>query len=85
MDVIDPMKPDGSSNYIIAAVNLCTRFCLLSASSQAKATSIIKLLERWTALFGNPECLQTDNDSALVGNQLSNWMSARGIQRRTIP
>ena len=85
LDVIGPMKPDGASKYIIAAVDLCTRFCLLSASTQANATSIIKLLERWTALFGNPECLQTDNASAFVGNQLSNWMSARGIQRRTIP
>ena len=57
LDVIGPMKPDGSAKYIIAAVDLCTRFCLLSASSQANATSIIKLLERWTALFGNPDCL----------------------------
>ena len=85
LDIVGPMKPDGSQRFIIAAVDLCTRFCLLSTSSQANATAIIKLLERWTALFGQPTSLQTDNAPAFVGNQLSNWMQARGIQRRTIP
>ena len=85
LDVIGPMKPDGSQRFIIAAVDLCTRFCLISASSKANAAAIIKLLERWTSLFGNPDCLQTDNAPAFVGNQLSNWMSDRGINRRTIP
>ena len=85
LDVIGPMKPDGSQRFIIAAVDLCTRFCLISASSKANATVIIKLLERWISLFGNPDCLQTDNAPAFVGNQPSNWMSDRGINRRTIP
>ena len=85
LDVIGPMKPDGSQRFIIAAVDLCTRFCLLSASSQANAASIIKLLEHWTTLFGNPTTIQTDNAPAFVGNQLSAWMTARGIHRRTIP
>ena len=81
LDVIGPMKPDGSQRFIIAAVDLCTRFCLLSASSQANAASIIKLLEHWTTLFGNPTTIQTDNAPAFVGNQLSAWMTARGIHR----
>ena len=85
LDVIGPMKPDGSQRFIIAAVDLCTRFCLISASSKANAAAIIKLLERWISLFGNPDCLQTDNAPAFVGNQLSNWMSDRGINRRRIP
>ena len=85
LDVIGPMKPDGAQRFIIAAVDLCTRFCLISASPKANAAAIIKLLERWTSLFGNPDCLQTDNAPAFVGNQLSNWMSDRGINRRTIP
>ena len=85
LDIIGPMKPDGTQRYIIAAVDLCTRFCLLTPSSAANARAIIKLLERWVSLFGHPESLQTDNAPAFVGNQLSNWMSARGIARRTIP
>ena len=85
LDVIGPMKPDGSARFILAAVDLCTRFCLLSASSQANATAIIKLLDHWTTLFGNPTTIQTDNAPAFVGNQLSNWMTTRGIHRRTIP
>ena len=85
LDVIGPMKPDGTQRFILAAVDLCTRFCLLTASSQANAATIIRLLERWTALFGNPESIQTDNAPAFVGNQLSHWMSDRGIRRRTIP
>ena len=84
LDVIGPMKPDGSYRFIIAAVDLCTRFCLLSASSTANAATIIKLLERWTSLFGYPDSLQTDNAPAFVGNQLSAWMAARGISRCTI-
>ena len=85
LDVIGPMKADGTQKFILAAVDLCTRFCLLSASSQANAATIIKLLERWVSLFGHPDAIQTDNAPAFVGNQLSNWMTERGIQRRTIP
>ena len=85
LDVIGPLKADGTYRYIIAAVDLCTRFCLLSATSTATAGTIIKLLERWSSLFGHPDILQTDNAPAFVGNQLSAWMSARGIKRRTIP
>ena len=77
LDIIGPMKPDGTQRFIIAAVDLCTRFCLLTASATANATAIIKLLERWTSLFGNPDSIQTDNAPAFVGNQLSQWMSAR--------
>ena len=85
LDVIGPMKPDGSYRFIIAAVDLCTRFCLLAASSTANAAVIIKLLDRWTSLFGYPDSIQTDNAPAFVGNSISQWMSERGIQRRTIP
>ena len=85
LDVIGPMKADGTQKFILAAVDLCTRFCLLSASSQANAAAIVRLLDRWAALFGHPDSIQTDNAPAFVGNQVSNWISARGIRRRTIP
>ena len=85
LDVIGPLKADGTYKYIIAAVDLCTRFCLLSATSTATAGTIIKLLERWVSLFGNPDSLQTDNAPAFVGNQISAWMSERSIKRRSIP
>ena len=85
LDVIGPLKADGTYKYIIAAVDLCTRFCLLSATSAATAGTIIRLLERWVSLFGNPDSLQTDNAPAFVGNQLSAWMSERSIKRRSIP
>ena len=44
LDVIGPMKPDGSQRFIIAAVDLCTRFCLISASCQ-QSTRLFRILD----------------------------------------
>lgn len=59
LDFIGPMPADGRRRYILAAVDLCTRFPMLKGCVEASRDSVVALLTQWSQLFGFPDFIVT--------------------------
>ena len=85
MDFIGPFQSHNRKKYILACVDLCTRFPMLSATIEASSEAVVKMLERWTHLFGNPSMFVADNATAFASKKVTAWLAEHGIRRRSIP
>ena len=84
MDFIGPLQSHNRKKYILACVDLCTRFPMFSATIEASSEAVVKMLERWTHLFGNPSMFVADNATAFASKKVTAWLAEHGIRRRSI-
>ena len=71
-------------NYVLVIVDIATRFVLLHALENEKATTIAKRLWECFCTFGVPKVIQSDRGTAFVNKVVSKLTSALGVDHRLI-
>ena len=84
IDIVGPMPEDANGNrYIVSIIDRFTRFCRLIPVKSIRTCDVLRALEDWCSLFGNPQCILSDNGPQFVSYMFGDAMRAMNIECRT--
>ena len=72
------------NHYILIIVDVCTRFCILSAIPDKSSTTIVSTLIQVFCDFGLPKVIQSDNGTEYVNELVELFAKMAGIDHRLI-
>lgn len=76
---------DGRTLKFLTLVDEFTRFGLAVACRRGfTATDVIDVLEQLIPLWGRPDCIRSDNDSAFVAKAIQRWLQQRLVSTHFI-
>lgn len=71
---------DGRTLKFLTIVDEFTRFGLAVAGRRGfTSTDVIDVLEKLMPLWGRPECIRSDNDSAFIAKAIQRWLKQRFV------
>jgi len=78
--------PTSSSgmNYILLAIDICTRFAWLYPLESKRGTDVARALHHLFTSFGRPLIIQSDNGTEFANLDFDELMSLAGVEKRRV-
>ena len=79
VDIVGPLPTSQSCNrYIVSMIDKFTRYCMLVATQDISALSVVKAIDKWITTFGPPKSILSDNGPQFVSSIYRNYMDNHG-------
>ena len=79
VDIVGPLPTTRTGNrYIVTIIDKFSRYCMLNPVADITALSTIKAIDNWTAIFGPPKSILSDNGPQFISAIYQDYMENHG-------